>query len=421
MLSITKKSETSQLIACHECDYLHIIKPIPEGGKAYCIRCGAFLYKNIPNSIEKALAFNLGAFMLFIIANSFPFLSLKIGGRIEENLFLSGALALYRSGMGELGLLVFLTSFLFPIANILGTLYILVPFKFGFRPWKMAFVYRIIRTLMPWSLAAVFMLAVLIAIVKLLDLATVIPGISLYSFVGLMFLTAAAHASLDHSVFWPSREIPVPEISEGVTAADHNLISCHTCSLLINGNSIDEHLHISCPRCEAPLHKRKANSLTKTWALILTAAILYIPANVYPVMTVIQFGSGDPNTIMSGVIHLIEGGMWGLAMIIFLASIVIPVLKLLILSYLAITVKKKSGWRPRDRTLLFRITEGVGAWSMVDIYVVAVLVGLVNLGALSTIKPGIGASFFGAVVVITMFAAHSFDPRLIWDNTERSS
>jgi len=124
--------------------------------------------------------------------------------------------------------------------------------------------------------------------------------------------------------------------------------------------------------------------------------------------------------IAGQLVHLIEGGMWVLAMIILFASIVVPVLKLVVLSFLLISVKKKSSWRPRDRTLLFRVTEGVGAWSMVDIYVVALLIGLVNFGALSTIRPGIGATFFGAVVVITMFAAHSFDPRLIWDNSGRT-
>jgi len=133
-------------------------------------------------------------------------------------------------------------------------------------------------------------------------------------------------------------------------------------------------------------------------------------------MTVIYFGQGEPNTILSGVIHLIEGGTWGLALIIFFASIVVPILKLVVLSYLLISVQNRSSWRPRDRTLLFRITETLGAWSMVDIYVVAILVGIVNLDALATIRPGIGATFFGSVVVITMLAAHSFDPRFIWDH-----
>jgi len=276
-----------------------------------------------------------------------------------------------------------------------------------------------VRVLTPWSLVAVFMLGVLISIVKLIDLASVIPGISLFTFVGLMVLLAAAHANMDPPAIWPPmKRIPVGNGS-GATAVERDLIGCHTCTLLVPETNLDDNGYRDCPRCGSPLHSRKANSLTRTWALIFTAALLIIPANVYPVMTVIRFGQGDPSTILSGVIHLIEGGMWMLAIIILFASIVIPVLKLTVLTFLLITVHKKSQWRPRDRTFLYRVTEGVGAWSMVDIYVVAVLVGLVNFGALATIRPGIGATFFGAVVVITMFAAHSFDPRLIWDNTER--
>lgn len=408
-------------IACHECDLLHSIEPVPAGGKAVCTRCGALLYKTVPNSRERALALNLGALMLFILANAFPFISLQASGRVEVNAFISGALALYRLGMGELGLLVLLTSFLFPLLIITGMLHILISLRLGYHPWKMARIYRMVETLMPWNLVAVFMLGVLISIVKLMDLATVIPGISLYSFVGLMVLTAAAHASVDSFAIWPPMTyVPVGSVS-GSTAFERGLVGCHTCNLLLPQTSLDEHGHGACPRCGSPLHTRKTNSLTRTWALIATAVLLYIPANVYPVMTVIRFGQGEPSTILNGVIHLIQGGMYGLAMIIFFASVVIPVLKLLVLSFLLLTVRKKSSWRSRDRTHLFRVTEGVGAWSMVDIYVVAILVGLVNFGALSTIRPNIGATFFGAVVVVTMFAAHSFDPRLIWDSAKRAT
>ncbi|MBN2061668.1 MAG: PqiA/YebS family transporter subunit [Deltaproteobacteria bacterium] len=410
-----------ELIACHECDLLHVKKPIPGGSNACCVRCGAFLYKNVHNTIDKALALNLSAFILFVMVNLFPFLSLEIGGCVEENLFVSGALTLYRLGMGELGLLVFLTSFLFPFINISGMLYILFPLKLGYRPWKVGQVYRLLNALMPWTLTAVFMLGVLISVVKLLDLASVIPGISFYAFVGLMFLSAASHSNMDPSVIWPPvKGFSNESIGTGATASERKLISCRTCNLLVHMDRLDIYGHGHCPRCGSPLHQRKRNSMNRVWALILTALILYIPANVYPVMTVIRFGRGDPNTILSGVIHLIEGGMWALALIIFFASIVVPVLKLVVLSFLLISIRIKSAWRPRDRTFLFRITEGVGAWSMVDIYVVAILTGLVDLGALSTIKPGIGASFFGTVVVITMFAAQCFDPRLIWDHSERS-
>ncbi len=121
---------------------------------------------------------------------------------------------------------------------------------------------------------------------------------------------------------------------------------------------------------------------------------------------------------MSGVIYMIVSGSWPLALIIFIASVFVPLAKLFILTYLLISVQRKSQWRPYDRTRLYRLTEAVGRWSMVDIYVVTILVALVNLGNLATIEAGMGAVFFGAVVVITIIAAMTFDPRLIWDNME---
>jgi paraquat-inducible protein A len=416
---VTPAGSGGELIACHECDRLHRIRPVPGGGKALCSRCGALLYRHVANSLDKALALNLAALMLFVLANVFPFISLKLGSRIEENVLISGALALYRTGMGEVGLVVFLTSVVFPLITICGMLYVLLPLKMGFNPWKMAAVYRLVRALTPWSLLSVFMLGVLIAIVKLLDLASVIPGISLFALAALMAVTAAAGANLDDTLVWSRLGFKSQGNGEGATASEQGLIACHTCALLISAREVHNHDHGQCPRCASPLHSRKPGSLRRTCALVMAAVLLMIPANVYPVMTVIRFGRGAPDTILSGVIHLIHGGMWPLAMIVFVASIVVPTLKLIVLTFLMVSVRNNSAWRPRDRTALYRITEVVGAWSMVDIYLLAVLVALVNLDALATIRPGIGASFFGAVVIITMFAAHSFDPRLIWDHAER--
>jgi len=175
---------------------------------------------------------------------------------------------------------------------------------------------------------------------------------------------------------------------------------------------------MTCPRCGTRLHSRKPNSIHRTWALVLAALIFYIPANVLPVTTVISFGKGQSDTIMSGVIYFIYSGMWPIALVIFVASVFVPLLKLLLLSFLLITVQRKTRWRQKDRTRLYRITEVIGRWSMVDIFVVTILVALVNLGALASIQAGPGAVFFCAVVIITMFAAMSFDPRLIWDTEE---
>jgi paraquat-inducible protein A len=202
------------------------------------------------------------------------------------------------------------------------------------------------------------------------------------------------------------------------TARNASQISCHSCHLLcrINFSKVGESL--VCPRCGSTLHQRKPNSLKRTWALVLAAVIFYIPANLLPVTVVISFGKAQADTIMSGVIYFVATGMWPIALVIFVASILVPMLKLSILIFLLISVQRKSAWRPKDRTRLYRITEAVGRWSMVDIYVVTILVALVNLGNLATIKAGAGAGFFAAVVVITIFAAMSFDPRLIWDAKE---
>lgn len=203
------------------------------------------------------------------------------------------------------------------------------------------------------------------------------------------------------------------------TATGAGLIVCHACHLAVRARPVPAHGHARCPRCGAALHRRKPNSLSRTWALTLTAYILYIPANLLPVMTVVISGRGAPDTILSGVKELIEGGMWPLALVVFFASITVPVLKLLVLTYLLISVQRKSHRRPRERTVLYRLTEGIGRWSMIDVFVISILVALVKLGTLATIEAGAGALAFCGVVVVTMFAAMSFDPRLIWDALEQ--
>jgi len=403
-----------ELIACHECDHLHRYAPIPVGARADCEHCGSLLYRHIPDSLNRSLALYIAALALFVMANCFPFLSLTLGGRVVDNILLSGAWAMYEMGMGELGLLIFFTSIGFPLITILGMLYLLISVRLGYVPPAMGPVYRLAEVVTPWSLVSVFMLGVLIAIVKLQDIANVIIGTSFYALSALLIIYAAARANFDPRVIWSLTPYSNPMESE--LDRTRRYLNCHTCGLLS-----EEKPHAqSCPRCTTPLHHRKQNSIEATWALLLAAVILIIPANLYPVMTVIRFGQGEPSTIISGILHLIESGMWGLALIVFVASIVVPVLKLIVLSFLLISVHKKSLWRPRDRTLLYRVTEVVGAWSMVDIFLVGLLSALVSLDALSTIRPGIGAIFFAGVVVVTMFAAHQFDPRLIWDNVRDS-
>jgi len=412
----------SGLIACHECDALHLVEDIPEHGAAHCVRCDARLYRHIPAALERSLALHLTALLLFIMANTFPFMSLQIGGRVETDMLLSGPMALIELGMSDIGLLVLLTSIVFPLMVLLGSLYLLVFLRFGIEAPGVGAVFRMVHHLRPWSLIGVFMLAVLIAIVKLLDMAQIEAGISLFAFAALLPVMTMAQQGFDRSLFWPQHA--ESQASEGGgaqyvgAAQNHGLIHCHTCAMLVKMDGFDKK---QCPRCGDHLHLRKPESLARTWALLLAATVLFLPANILPIMTVIRFGQGEPSTILSGVEHLIEAGMWPLGLIVFFASIMVPVCKLIALVFLLLTVQRRSPWRPEDRTRLYRATELIGSWSMVDIFIIGLLTSLVSLDALATIRPGIAASFFAGVVVLTMFAAHSFDPRLIWDVIDRDA
>jgi len=416
---IDEQTTPDGLIACHDCDAVHRLQPLERGERAHCQRCGALLYRDASGRLDEILAYSSAALLLYLLANIFPFIALKLEGRVEENLLTSGILALWQAGQPQLAVLVGLTSVVFPGLTILCMLWILLPIRFGFRAPGTTAVYRLIRRIGPWTLLGVFMLGVLIAMVKLADLASVIPGVSMYAYAGLMLCAAAASARFDPALLWPARGPHPHHYAPRASAMELGFCSCHTCGLLLK-LPVQDHSGGHCPRCGSHLHgQRRHDSVARTWALVIAAAILAVPANLYPVMTVIRFGQGEPNTILGGVVHLIDSGMWGLAMIVFFASIVVPFMKLGLLSLLLISVQRESAWRPLDRTRLYRITEIVGAWSMVDIFLVGILTALVQLQALATIEPGIGASYFAAVVVITMFAAQSFDPRLIWDHQGR--
>ncbi|PLX85056.1 MAG: paraquat-inducible membrane protein A [Desulfuromonas sp.] len=202
------------------------------------------------------------------------------------------------------------------------------------------------------------------------------------------------------------------------SARQLGLVLCHDCHLVVRQPSLIRGQSALCPRCGAALHQRKPNSLARTRALLIASFIFYIPANVLPITISSTLGSEQADTIMSGVIYFIKSGSWEIAAVIFIASVFVPLMKLMILTSLLLSVQFKSQWRPKERTQLYRMTEAVGRWSMVDIYVVTILVALVKLGALANVDAGPAAVYFAAVVVITMFAAESFDPRLIWDALE---
>ena len=195
------------------------------------------------------------------------------------------------------------------------------------------------------------------------------------------------------------------------SAREAGMIACHHCGTVWR-DAVDGE---ACGRCRATLHPRKPDSLNRTWAFLITACILYVPANVMPVMITRSLFGTQEDTILSGVIYFWVSGDWGLAAIIFVASFLVPLFKLAALVLMAAMARRGSAWGRRERTRLYRLVEVIGRWSMLDVFVVSLLAGLVRIERFAEITAGPGIAAFGAVVVMTMLASISFDPRLGWD------
>jgi len=196
------------------------------------------------------------------------------------------------------------------------------------------------------------------------------------------------------------------------TAAAKGRATCHTCYKLAPASN-----H-KCPRCGSALHLRTADSIQRTMALVITATLLYIPANILPIMTTTMLGTAEPSTILGGVVLLIHHGSYPIAAVIFIASVMVPTGKLIAITWLCWSVARKQKTSFQQRTRMYRVVEFVGKWSMTDVFVVAILVALIQLGGLLSITAGSAAIAFGGVVVVTIVAAESFDPRLIWDQAD---
>jgi paraquat-inducible protein A len=383
---------------------------LPVNASARCGRCGATLMSAPANSLQRSLALTATGIVLVVVANTMPFMSIEIAGRVQRASLVTGAVALFDDGLWELAGLVLLTTIAVPALKLGAIAYVLLGLALPRPPSDLPLVFAWLERLRPWSMIEVYLLGLFVAYVKLAALATIEIGVACYALACLMLIMVLIDWALSPELVWRAmEERGIVRRSSPVAAGP--LLRCETCDLVAPAASGAAR----CPRCGSRRHVRKPNSVTRAWALVITAVILYIPANVYPVMTVISFGKGESDTILSGVKSLFLAGMWPLALLVFFASITVPALKIGGLILLLVTTQRGSRWRLRDRTLLYRIVESVGRWSMIDIFMLSILAGLVQLGSTATIEPGIGALSFAAVVIVTMFAAAAFDPRLMWD------
>jgi paraquat-inducible protein A len=260
----------------------------------------------------------------------------------------------------------------------------------------------------------VFLVGAAVAYTRLSDMAEVEIGPSLFAAAGFVALTVAADNTLDRELVW--RHISRTPREAAVADADAPIVGCDTCGLVARAHTGER-----CSRCDHKLGHRKENSIARVWACVVAAVILLVPANVLPVMTIVRLGRGGPRTILGGVVELADDRMWALAIVVFVASVAIPLLKLAILIVILLMTAQRSASALSLRTRLYRLLRMIGRWSMIDIFMLTTLVGLLHLGALANVLPADGAMAFAAVVALTMFATEWLDPRLMWDAAELSS
>ncbi len=390
--------------------------PLHPGQRASCPRCDHTLSHRHFRPAERSLAFAISALIALLAALCFPFISFESRGVSNAIQLADTSASLVALHEPFVGILVLLTVIVLPAVYLLAVIWLHLGLLQR-RPLPRS--YRIARALShlgPWMMADVFVIGALVSLIKIAGMASVDLGVSFWSFCVYALLLLLTTRSIDTDWMWFSLagEPLAPEgCRRGEPAAEQGLTGCPTCGLV---SRLSHFGRGRCERCGEPLRFRGSHSLQKTWALLIAATLCYIPANLYPIMTTTSLGDETPSTIIGGVLIFLGHGDWPIALIIFTASVVVPIGKVFALSWLCITVKRSGEPRfKHKRQKLYRITELIGRWSMIDVFVVAILVSLVHAGSLLSITPGPAALAFSAVVVITMLAANSFDPRLIWD------
>ena len=396
--------EDCHWVECSDCGLLQRLPEPKAGHDRQCGRCGRSFGVGLTQG-QTARALALTAMILFMLANVAPFMGLNFSGRDQTIHLGSGVEGLAeRQGLLPVALFVLAIAILAPLGRMLALGTVLIRLQRNGRPKWLAHLLRFSEAMRPWAMLDVFLVGALVSLTKLNDLASVSVGIGFYTLGALVIVLALLDVSVDRGELWHSIE-PAPA-SQHPPAGDWR--GCLECGLVQEPSE-------RCSRCHARLHKRKPDSLQRATALVLAGFILYLPANLYPVLTVISLGRGHPATIMQGVIELMDGTDWPLAVIVFTASVAVPLLKLFGLSLLIVSTHLQAKGRLSDRTKLYRAIEFVGRWSTVDVIVAALLTALVTLGNLAHVEPGVGVLAFAGVVFVTMLATGLFDPRLLWD------
>lgn len=395
-------------IACHDCGLVHDVPH--SNAEIRCGRCDAKLYEQSHGWLEKTLALTITGLLLFIASNVLPFLHVELNGVSYQTTLLSGVVAMFSHEHFFLGMLVLGTTFVFPLMELICLA--LVSTSYALRkPIRGGRVtLSLLVALRPWSMLEILLLSLVIALVKMSEFFTFVPGPALFCFFGLVFSLVGANRYLNRHDLWQWIS------SKNVYYQSENakFSACQHCDALIARDLLHQVDH--CPRCKSKVHHRKPHSFQKASAFILAAIVLYIPANTYPILYSTSFGATASDTIFSGVVHLFETGSWSLGVIVFVASILVPIIKIVTMLVLLYSVRSRSKEFIMQKTKVYRMIEVIGRWSMVDVFVVTLLVALVQFDFVATVDSGVAVVAFGGVVILSMLGTAAFDQRLLWDD-----
>lgn len=406
-----------RLRACHACDLVSAIPVLRPGEHASCPRCGHVLARRYLHPVQRSIALAVSALLTLIIAIAFPFITVDARGLDNQIDLSQTALTLLHAHQPLVALIVGGTAILLPAFYLVGVIAMQANVLRSVPRTYSDVLARLFSRLHPWMMADVFIVAALVSLVKLTGMAEVQLGASFWAYCVFALLLLMTTRSVDIDWLWyrlAGEPEPPAHIQCGMQAAAQHATGCPTCGL-VNALPAAPHLVADCMRCGTTLHTRKPYSLQITAALLLTAGILYIPANVYPMMITTALGQSHASTIIGGMMELWQHGSAPIAVVIFVTSVMVPILKMLALMLLSWLAKHPGPLNALQKTRLYYLTELIGRWSMVDVFVVAMMVAIIQSGNLISVLPGPAALAFCAVVITTMLAAMAFDPRLLWD------
>ncbi|RYJ16515.1 membrane integrity-associated transporter subunit PqiA [Rahnella variigena] len=403
-------------ILCPQCDLLVAIPEIAVGQKAKCPRCHTTLTSRWKEPRRRPIAYAVSALFMLLLSNLFPFVNMKVAGLGSEVTLIQIPQVLVSDDYASMASLFMILVQLMPA---LGMIFIIILCQGTSIPshWQISIARNYFR-LKAWCMVEIFLAGVLVSFVKLMAYGDVGVGTSFYPFVLFCILQLRAFQCTDRYWIWqqvaPAPKLEMP-LRVGESGLSQGLRSCHCCMAIL---PVDQK---QCGRCDTSGHARRKNSLQWTMALLITSIFLYIPANLLPIMITQVLGTPMPSTIMAGVVLLWSEGSYPVAMVILIASIMVPTMKMIAIGWLCWDANSNKEIDRERLHVIYEVVEFVGRWSMIDVFVIAVLSALVRMGQLMSIYPDIGALLFASVVILTMFAAMTFDPRLIWDRAVMKS